>query len=581
VGQLNENDNNKNRRYTEPKGLGVDHRIRDTYANASNASNKNALYDAYVKFFRWASDRLGERDGIVCYVSNNSFVNSLSFDGMRKHLLQDFNLVYHLNFKGDAHTSGEKRRREGGNIFNDLIRVSVGITLCIRSSNRSRRQILYHEVPDYWRGAEKTSYLRDLTSLSNISWKELIPDARNNWLIPENAEEFANLIPIGSKDAKSGKAGAASTIFEIYSRGVATSRDEVVYDYDRARLARDVEAMVEEYNGEVDRYKRANRPSNVDDFVRYERIKWSRDLKLDLQRGHYAEFRESKIRTSLYRPFCKQSLFFDRIMNEEVYVFPRFFPTTASEAENLVICLTDQGSEKAFMVMISSIVADLHLVGGGSSAQCFPFYVYDEDGTNRRENITDWALEQFRSHYSDPAISKWDIFNAIYAILHYPEYRARYAEALKKDLPRIPFVPDFRAFAAAGQELAELHLNYETIAPYGLEFDFAQGKPPSYRVEDKMRLKKPDGDGLMELVVNPSLTLRKIPVQALEYKLGNRSALEWVVDQYQVAHNAAGEISADPNRYSSDERYIVDLVGRVVGVSIRTREIVMMLPGLV
>jgi predicted helicase len=336
-----------------------------------------------------------------------------------------------------------------------------------------------------------------------------------------------------------------------------------------------------------------------------------------LARGHYAEFQGSKIRTSLYRPFAKQHLFFDRILNEEVYVFPRIFPTTTTEQENRVICVSGIGSNKPFHTLIVNYIPCLDIL---EKTQCFPFYTYDADGTNRRENITDWALAQFRAAYAPHPlplpvngegslvgadsvgtrhavsatendngreksrpydatedhngretrreITKWAIFYYVYAVLHQPEYRAKYAANLKRDLPRLPLV-DFWQYADAGRQLAELHLNYETIEPYPLEYQWTAGKPVSYRVE-KMRLTKDK----TALIVNPSLTLAGIPSGAFAYKLGNRSALDWVIDQYQVKTDKRSGITSDPNLYSEDEQYIVKLVGRVIAVSLQTMALV-------
>ncbi|MCC7447594.1 MAG: DNA helicase, partial [Anaerolineae bacterium] len=401
----------------------------------------------------------------------------------------------------------------------------------------------------------------------------LIPDERHTWLIPENADTYAAFLPIGSKETKSAKAADVQAIFKNYGRGVATSRDDVAYDFNRKILTERIKQFIEDYNSEVDRYRRSGNKTNPDSFVKYDRIKWSRDLKQDLQRGRYAEFSEKKIRTSLYRPFCKQHLFFDRVLNEEVYVFPQIFPTPAIEQENRVIIVSDIGYRAStFSAIISDLIPELHLCASTDSHQCFPFYVYDEDGTNRRENITDWALTQFRTHYRDASISKWDIFYYVYGLLHHPGYRTTFADNLKRELPRIPFAPDFRAFVEAGRKLADLHLNYETVAPYNLRWIEAKDTPLSYRVE-KMRLNKDK----TALAVNNSLTLADIPPEVYQYRLGNRSALEWVIDQYQVSADKRSGITSDPNR-ADDPRYIVDLVGRVVAVSVETVRIVNALP---
>jgi predicted helicase len=270
----------------------------------------------------------------------------------------------------------------------------------VRVENHAR--LFYHRVPEFWRKQDKLAYLADnveragrQNALNTIEWEELIPDSRNTWLIPEHADEFATFVPMGSKETKAAK-GDVEAIFKTYSGGVKTNRDEVVYDFNRDALARRVQQFIEDYNAEVDRYQRSGRPQDVDNFVRYDRIKWSRDLKLDLQRGNYAQYSVTKVRQGLYRPFTKRHLFFDRVLNEEVYVFPSIFPTPATEQENVVLWLK-VGTEWPMFALMANSIVDL-LPSGGS--QCFPFYVYDADGTNRRENITDWALAQFRGRYN-------------------------------------------------------------------------------------------------------------------------------------------------------------------------------------
>jgi len=563
--QLNENDNNKNRKYEI-----IDRRVSQTYAKDSKASNKNALSDMYVKFFRWAVDRLNGRDGVVAFVSNNSFVDQIAFDGMRKHMMQDFTRLYHLHLEGNVRHN-PKLSGTAYNVFG--IQVGVGITIAIRCQRHQEHRLLLHRIEKYLRREKKLAWIAQHKYLKEIKWKNLQLDKKNNWLTPEHTDEFDRFVSLGCKDSKESRDETSKTIFKIYGRGVATCRDEFVYNSRRKDLVYCVQNLIENYNSEVDRFIRVGGKANLDDFVIYEKIKWSRDLKADLRRGRYAEFQEQKIRKALYRPFNHRYLFFDRILNEEVYVFPKIFPNLSAEQENIVMAVTDLGSEKPFMILTAKSITDLHLVGGGASAQCFPFYVYDEDGTNRRENITDWALKQYREHYGDKKITKWDIFYYVYGILHHPGYRERFAENLKRELPRIPLAVDFKAFFKAGKELAQLHLDYEKLEPWPLEWIEPPDVPLSYCVEDKMRLSKDK----ISLKVNDSLTLSGIPTDVFRYRLGNRSALDWVIDQYQVSEDNRSGIRSDPNQ-PDDPEYIVRLVGQVVRVSIETVKIIDAMP---
>jgi len=513
VGQKSENDNNRNRRYKY-----VDDRVSSTYTKASAATNKNALSDMYVKFFRWASDRLGERDGIVCFVSNNSFVDQLAFDGMRKHLALDFQRIDHLDLHGNVRRN-PKLSGTTHNVFG--IQTGVGITLAVRK--RSATQIIrYHRVPETWRRQEKLKF----TAKGDVPWETIKPGADHTWIALEHAAEYR-------------KYAAIEELFDLHTVGIKTNRDHVVYDWHRETLADRVKRFAAAYNAEVHRHKadpEADWPGN---------ISWSRDLKQDAERGTLATFSEEKLVPSLYRCFAKRWLFLDRVLNEEVYQWLNLVPTAA-------ICVTAH-SQIPFLALMTDTIPNE--APGGRQGQCFPL-----------SHLKDTALTQFRQHYADDTITKEAIFHYIYALLHHPDYRERYAANLKRELPRIPFAPDFHAFAAAGKELARLHIEYESLDPWPLERIETKGVPWSERVA-KMKL-SPDKQSLQ---VNESLTLANIPPETFDYRLGSRSALDWIVDQYQIK----GE--SDPNR-EDDPGYIVRLIGQVVRVSLETQRIVKTLP---
>jgi predicted helicase len=437
-------------------------------------------------------------------------------------------------------------------------------------------------LDDNQTGSAKLAILTERQSIAGIDWQELQPDSNYTWLTEGLHTEFDDFLPLGTKEAKGEHALDAEAIFKSYSGGVKTNRDDWAYDYNRDALVAKIKRFIEAYNGELDRWKRrTNKAVSVDDFVTYDdsKIKWSRDLKLDLQRGHDAEFAEAKLRSSLYRPFSKQWLFFDRILNEEVYQLPQIFPTPASEAENIVIVVSDHGHRSGFSTLATNVISELHVLASTDGFQCFPFYTYAEDGSSRRENITDWALAQFRAQYGSD-VSKRDIFHYVYALLHHPTYRQRYAENLKRELPRIPLLPERAAFDAlvqAGAALADLHLHYEQAPEYPLRQIETPGVRFTYYVR-KMRL-SPDK---ASVIVNDALALAGIPPDAFSYRLGNRSALEWVIDQYQVSNDPRSGITSDPNRPQGGDfdDYIVRLLKRVVTVSLKTVEIVQRLPAL-
>jgi len=572
AGQVSENDNNKNRKYPV-----MDRLVRETYAKDSEATNKNALSDPYVKAIKWASEKIRENgEGIVAFVTNNSFIDSISFDGMRKHLQHDFNRIYILDFKGNVRKDSMREGipiGEQHTVFGLSAMVGISVSFFIKNTTYQDNRIFYSTVDWKTKRQEKFKLIEKAGIADNLEWKEIIPDEKHNWLTEGLRAEFERFLPIGTKEAKS---GSGEAIFVNYGRGVVTSRDTWAYNFDKDDLSKNIQKMTDVYNEHVFRWSRLSSKPDVDDFVNYDdtKISWSRDLKLDLKRGKYAESDAEKIRESLYRPFLKSFLFFDKIMNEEVYQFPHFFPSKETEVENFVICFNGVGSEKPFTVIAGNIIVNQSFLGGGSAFQCFPFYTYNEDGSNRQENITDWALKKFRKRYKNNSISKWDVFHYIYGLLHSPQYREKYAANLKRELPRIPFAPDFSAFADAGRKLAELHVGYENQPEYSLQQIENPDEKLDWRVE-KMRLSKDK----TSIIYNNFLTLSGIPQETYQYRLGNRSALEWIIDQYQVKTDKRSGIVNDPNR-ADDPQYIVKLIGKVITVSLETVRIVQILPSL-
>ena len=641
VGQANEHDQNQNRKYAA-----LDKLIQETYAKDSGATNKKSLYDLYVKSIKWASERIGE-EGIVALVTNNSFLDAKAFDGMRKHLAQDFDRLYILDLGGNAR---KDTLVSDASVFG--IQVGVSINFFVKGAakgpsstvargpvprdrdmareplstvargpvprDRSHTEaashtvargpvprdrdmarkprdrssgspdperpprsfdgeensahIFYFRTDDTWNKNQKFDFLAQTEHIGNVPWQTLQPDARHTWLTEGLNSEFTTFIPMGSKTARRAKGDVEDVIFKLYSNGVKTNRDAWTCNFNRNTLAENMQVMHDFYNSQLREWNGTEDKSDltVDNFVTYAdtKIRWTRDLRAKLRRGRVAEYDKSKIRHSLYRPFTKAYLYFDRHFNDVVYRFPSIFPKPETESENRVICVSAAASLKPFHTLMVSVLPDVHLTG---DSQCFPFYAYDEDGTNRRENITDWALQNFRAHYGDETITKWDIFNYIYGFLHHPDYRERYAADLKRDLPHIPFVKDFWAFADAGAQLAELHVNYEAQPQYELT-SIRTERALNLRVE-RMKLSK----DRTSLIYNESLTLEGIPPAVFEYRLGKRSALEWVLDQYRVKTDDRSQITNEPNDAESPQG-IVGLIGSVITVSLKTVEIVAGLP---
>ena len=570
VGQVNENDNNKNRKYEA-----MDKSIAETYAKDSKATLRSQLYDPYVKAIRWALNRIGA-EGIVAFVTNNSFLEGLAFDGMRKHLAEDCDAIYVLDLGGNARKG---LKVSDANVFR--IRVGVSINLFVKKKQKSAEspRIFYYRTDDLWNREQKFDFLNERQHMGDVTWQPIQPDTRHTWLTEGLHAEFDTFIPMGTKKAKAIKGAAGDVIFKTYSSGVTTNRDAWVCNFNRNTLVENVNRMIETYNAEVARWmQRIDWDASLDDFVVSDetKIKWSSTLKQKLQSGQIAAFTDTKIRQSLYRPFTRSNVYFDRMMNDRVLVFPSIFPTLETESENRVIIVSDHGFRAGFNTLVTNLIPDSHILAARDRFQCFPFYTYDEDGTNRRENITDWALAEFRSHYKDDTITKWDIFHYNYGLLHHPDYREKYEANLKRDLPHVPFAKDFWGFAKAGTRLADLHVTYESQPEYdGLKFIQNPDVPLDWRVE-KMKLSKDK----TSLVYNDFLTISGIPEKVSDYRLGNRSALEWIINQYCVKIDKRSGIVNDPNR-ADDPQYIVKLIGKVITISLETVKIIERLPDLV
>ncbi|MFZ1538905.1 MAG: type ISP restriction/modification enzyme, partial [Chromatiaceae bacterium] len=561
--QVNENDNRKNRAYPV-----MDGRVAKTYAADSRATNKNALSDPYVKAFRWAADRIGD-EGVVAFVSNNGFLDGIAFDGMRAHLARDFDALYVLDLGGNVRRN-PKLSGTTHNVFG--IQVGVSIMLLIRRGQGERQgRVYYARTDETARREEKYAFLEAAGDWQGVAWREMQPDKRHSWLTEGMQSEFDTFAGLVSQGGKRGQ--DTNALFGLFSNGVQTNRDAWVYNFSSNKLTDNASRFIETYNTEIDRWNnRTNRRDSIDEFVTLDetKIKWSSRLKECFLRGQKATYSEEQIRYAQFRPYCAQYLYFNSILNHRQGQLPRIFPNRQSEVENAAIWVKASGTWPFFALAVKRIPDQMP--EGGS--QCFPFYTYTEDGTNRRENITDWALAQFRQTYGDETISKWDVFHYTYGLLHHLTYRQTYAANLRRELPRIPFVRDFWAFAEAGARLAELHVHYEQQPEHPLQRIENPDARLNWRVT-RMKLSKDK----TQLVYNDFLTLGGIPPAVYDYRLGNRSALEWVVDQYQVTTDKRSGITNDPNR-ADDPQYIVRLIGQVVAVSLETVAIVAGLPEL-
>jgi predicted helicase len=558
--QQNENDNNKNREYPR-----IDKRIKDTYIKESTAQ-KTKLYDMYARFFRWASDRIKD-EGIIAFVSNRSFIDSRTFDGFRKIVARDFNEIWVVDLKGNARTMGERRRQEGGNIFDDQIRVGVAIYFCIKNPKRKNCRIFYEAVHDYAKGDEKREFLAG-KRLAERDFELIRPDADSNWL-GQTDNDFYSFISIASKETKAAKTrGQERAIFKLFSMGAISARDEWVTDFDTSRLSKKVHYLIDIYNSDVDRLRKIKAKDGL-----LSSIKWSRSVKRDLENGVIYKFAKESIITILYRPFVTRKIYFAKNIIEMPNQMPAFFPP---EHDNAAIFFNDPGARAPFSPISTKYMGEYHLAAASDGFQCMARYRYISDGS-RLDNITDWALDQFSVHYKKLTrpVTKDAIFHYVYAVLHDPVYREKYAQNLKREFPRIPFYKDFWRWADWGESLMALHIGYETLKPWPLKrTDTKDEKAARASLAPKPILKADKDNGI--IVLDSETQLSGVPTPAWDYKLGNRSGLEWILDQYKEKTPKDPTIREKFNtyRFSDHKEKVVDLLKRVTRVSVETQEII-------
>ena len=581
AGQTSANNNNPNEKYPN-----LEARITETYSRNSSASSTKNMNDSYVRAIRWASDRISDNDrgeGVIAFVSNGGFIDDNAADGLRKSLMHEFSKIYIYNLRGNARTSGEQRRKEKDNIFGEGTRTPVAIAVLVKKAGHvGEAELYYRDIGDYFSREEKLHILDDERSIEGTSWNSIVPDKAGDW-INQRDVRYEKYQSMGDKSSK-GK-NTTNSIFILYGLGLGTNRDAWCYNFSRKECLKNIYQFVGEYNTQLETGNKSYDES---------KISWSSSLESLYKQGKDIDFSESNLYVGIYRPFSKCHVYFSKGVNHRVNQLPKMFPYAG--AENLAIGTTGRGSTKGFSTLIVDMLPDLELV---SKAQWFSYYTYEknesedlfsslDDGYNgykRRENITDATLAAYREFYRDQAITKWDIFYYIYALLHHPEYRAKYASNLAKELPRVPKAQGFRKYMDIGRELADLHLNYESVDPYPLIEKSSQSEPEMindlygyYAVETMKYQPKKDSS---KLIYNSHLTLEGIPAEALDYQVNGKSALEWVVERYCVKTDKKSQITNNANDYSREvgnPRYIIDLVKRIVTVSLRTNELVSQLP---
>ena len=586
IGQKSANDNAQNQSYPV-----LDQRIADTYVAGSTAGLSKGIYDSYIKAYRWATDRLSPEDGgVIAFISNGTWIDGNSHDGFRASFEKEFDKIYVFNLRGNARTSGELRKREGDGIFGMGSRTPIAITLLVRypEDRRSDKcQIFYHDIGDYLSREEKLRKITQAQSYRGLDWTQITPNEKHDWINQRDGlfDSLLSLAPEKKFDAK------AKSVFFIYAIGVATNRDAWVTGFSKEQITANMQAMIAFYNQQIEKEEVSNDKT---------KISWTVNLTKDWSKGKKHDFDGTAFVRSTYRPFCKQQLYYHHPFIERPGIWNKLFPTP--QHKNLVICVSGVGGSKDFSTLIADMIPDLQVLSNG---QCFPLYWYEENkgeqavslfGTTneerwtQRDGITDWCLQEVRSRFAGAkSITKEDIFYYVYGLLHSPDYRERFADDLRKALPRIPIVEraeEFFAFSKAGRRLAQLHLHYEDYAhkAEGVEVDerdYTAADEFAYYAVEKMRF--PKKDERHTIIYNGHITLHNIPAEAYDYVVNGKSAIEWVMERYAVTIHKDSGIKNDPNLWAREQgrpRYILDLLLSIIHVSVETQKIVAELPKL-
>jgi predicted helicase len=588
IGQKSANDNAANQEY--PK---LDQRIADTYAKQSSAGLNKSLYDAYIKAFRWSTDRLDKTGGIISFVSNGAWLDGNSTDGFRKVIEKEFTSIYVFNLRGNQRTSGELSRKEGGKIFGSGSRTPIAITLLVKNPDvkTEKATIHYHDIGDYLDREEKLKIVKGFKTFTNpaLALKTLQPNVHGDWLSMRN-DVFNTYIPLEPEKKFDQK---IKTIFNANVIGVSSNRDAWVTNFSKSTLKKNLDSTIAFYNSQVKTFKEKkslNPKLSINEIISNDdsKISWTVNLKKDLEKLTVHKVDENSIVSCLYRPFTKANLYYDKSLIERPGLSSKLFP--ARNTGNIAICITGIGSSKPFSILITSLISNLDTI---EKCQVFPMYYYEENNSIqkgmfdtdeskkyiRRDAISDFILERAKKQYGKN-VTKEDIFYYVYGFLHSKDYREAFANDLKKMLPRLPLVEevkDFWAFSKAGKKLADLHLKYETVAPFPEAK--VTGDDGKYYTVEKLRFPKKDQKDT--IIYNSKITISNIPLQAYEYVVNGKSAIEWIMERYQVTTHKESGIVNNPNDWAAEvgnPRYILDLLLSIINVSVQTVEIVEALP---
>lgn len=595
IGQKSANDNAQNQSYDI-----LDSRIANTYAALSNAGLNKSLYDAYIKAYRWSTDRLDPKNGgIIAFVSNGAWLDGNSTDGFRKSLEKEFSSIYVFNLRGNQRTSGELSRKEGGKIFGSGSRTPISITLLIKHPDYSEKaKIYYHDIGDYLSQKEKLEIISNFKSVNSIDWTNLKSNEHGDWINKRN-DVFDTFIPIEPDKKFNLK---SQSYFNVNGPAISSGRDFWVYNFSKNNLSKNVNRSIEFYSEQTLKFNNDKKTKlKAEEFLNEsnsdpKKISWTVNLKKSLESNIEVKFFKEYIFDSNYRPFIKHKIYYHTSLIERPGLNRNFFTEGLS---NMVINISGVGSSKGFSTLISDKLMSYDYL---EKTQCFPLYYYEEkeqvqgslfDEANeseyiRRDGVSDFIWDRAKKQYGK-SVSKEDIFYYVYGILHNPDYRETFANDLKKMLPRIPLVDkpkDFWVFSKVGRQLADLHINYESVPPYeDVEVQMPEDmlQMDAYEFYRVNKLRFPKKDQKDTILYNSRIVIKNIPEKAYEYVVNGKSAIEWIMDRYQVKVDKKSGIKNDPNDWSRETEqpaYILDLLLSIINVSVQTVDIVNGLPKL-
>ena len=555
--QVSFNDANPADKYPD-----IDKKIEETYVRNSTVGNKDKQYDMYKRFLKWASERIKE-NGMVVFVSNNSFLDAKSDDGFRRSVFEEFDYIYTVNLKGNARLSGDAWKREGAKIFGQGARVGIAISFFIKT-RKNHSELQYIEIDDYVKDrADKLKWLAN-NSLSTLQLRQIVPDEDAVWL-NQTDNNFDELVPIVSEEENS--------VFGLLSMGLASNRNEWVYDFDQTLLENKIKYFIDFYNKTLKKYSKENPTGDLKDWVD-KKIKWTEDFFRHLKRRNKITYSKLNIQNVLYRPFVLKSNYFDKIITHRQRKFPIIFRNAKT---NKLIGFSNPKTNVLFQTLATDKIIDLDCVIG---TQCIPLYTYD-DSDKPHSNVTKFGLELFQKHYKDKKITDEDVFYYTYAVFNDPKYQKIYMYNLQRKFPRIPLARDFKEWTKIGSILYDLHAGFHGVKPYPL----MRIDKTTTRNQTKLSLIKPkeaDDAEPVKIIIDDKTTLEEIPDEVIRYKFGSKCALEWILEFYKESKNVIKEESCDDPKirekfntykFADYKEHVIDLLQKVTTVSVETMKL--------